>query len=53
MYAVLKPIFLGDLIHLSASVNRAWGTSMEIGVKVMKSDDRSISPEYVSHCESI
>jgi acyl-CoA hydrolase len=47
----LKPIFLGDLIHLSASVNRAWGSSMEIGVRVMKSDGQSALPEYVSHCE--
>jgi acyl-CoA hydrolase len=45
----LKPIFLGDLIHISASVNRAWGTSMEIGVRVMKSDDQSITPVYVGH----
>ncbi|UZJ54816.1 hypothetical protein CBS101457_004136 [Exobasidium rhododendri] len=45
----LKPIHLGDLIHLSASVNRAWGTSMEIGVKVMKSDEHSLTQEYVSH----
>lgn len=51
-HSVLKPIFLGDLIHLSASVNRAWSTSMEIGVKVMKSDERSAKSEYVSHCQS-
>lgn len=45
----LKPIFLGDLIHLSASVNRTWGSSMEIGVKVSKSDAESKIPIYVSH----
>jgi acyl-CoA hydrolase len=45
----LAPIYLGDLIHISASVNRAWGTSMEIGVRVMKSDERSTTPEYVGH----
>lgn len=45
----LKPIFLGDLIHLSASVNRTWGSSMEIGVKVSKSDAESTKPVYVSH----
>ena len=26
---------------------------MEIGVKVMKSDERSAKSEYVSHCQSL
>lgn len=51
---VLKPIFLGDLVHVSASVNRAWGSSMEVGVRIVKetAENGANSPalEYVSHC---
>ncbi|CAO1626095.1 unnamed protein product [Parajaminaea phylloscopi] len=46
----LSPIHLGDLIHLSASVNRSFTSSMEIGVRVTKEDP--IQPgelTYVSH----
>ncbi|SJX62539.1 related to Cytoplasmic acetyl-CoA hydrolase 1 [Sporisorium reilianum f. sp. reilianum] len=46
---LLAPIYLGDLVHLSASVNRAWGSSLEVGVRVVKEDPRSGSREYVSH----
>lgn len=31
-----KPVFVGDLLTLSASVNAAWRTSMEVGVRVEK-----------------
>ncbi|MGH3993762.1 MAG: acyl-CoA thioesterase, partial [Pseudonocardiaceae bacterium] len=31
-----SPIFVGDLVTLSASVNAAWRTSMEVGVRVEK-----------------
>jgi acyl-CoA hydrolase len=31
-----SPIFVGELVTLSASVNAAWHTSMEIGVRVEK-----------------
>lgn len=53
---VLKPIYLGDLIHVSASVNRAWGSSMEVGVRIVKESLDQDEPsgtsksEYVSHC---
>ena len=30
------PIYVGDLVPLSASVNGAWRTSMEVGVRVEK-----------------
>ena len=31
-----EPVFVGDLVTLSASVNAAWRTSMEVGVRVEK-----------------
>ncbi|MCO5583329.1 hypothetical protein L7F22_037239 [Adiantum nelumboides] len=49
---LLKPIYLGDLIHVSASVNRAWGSSMEVGVRIMKESitgQGDSKLEYVSH----
>ncbi|KDN47315.1 Thioesterase/thiol ester dehydrase-isomerase [Tilletiaria anomala UBC 951] len=46
----LKPIYLGELIHLSAAVNRAWGSSMEVGVKLTKEEpERNGKMTYVSH----
>ncbi|MGI8593240.1 MAG: acyl-CoA thioesterase, partial [Solirubrobacteraceae bacterium] len=30
----VHPVHVGDLLHLSASVNAAWRTSMEVGVRV-------------------
>lgn len=30
----LHPVFIGDLVTLRASVNAAWTTSMEVGVRV-------------------
>ncbi|GAA5830251.1 hypothetical protein JCM5353_005364 [Sporobolomyces roseus] len=32
----LQEIRVGDVIHISSAVNRAWGSSMEIGVRVMR-----------------
>lgn len=46
---LLAPIYFGDLVHLSASVNRAWGSSLEVGVRVVKEDPRTGAREYVSH----
>jgi acyl-CoA hydrolase len=34
-FVFLRPVHIGDLIILKASVNRVFRTSMEIGVKVM------------------
>jgi acyl-CoA hydrolase len=33
-----KPIKLGNIVTLQASINAAWRTSMEVGVKVMVED---------------
>ena len=34
----LHPVHIGQLVSLRSSVNRAFGTSMEVGVKVMAED---------------
>ncbi|BGP07875.1 hypothetical protein JCM10049v2_003719 [Rhodotorula toruloides] len=47
----LEEIRVGDVISLSSAVNRAWGSSMEIGVRVMRqSRTDPLGPEtYCSH----
>ncbi|GAA5915639.1 acyl-CoA thioesterase [Sporobolomyces salmoneus] len=47
----LHEIRVGDVIHISSAVNRAWGSSMEIGVRVMKENQSDpLSPEiYCCH----
>ncbi|CAO1628615.1 unnamed protein product [Sympodiomycopsis kandeliae] len=46
----LSPIHLGDLIHLSAAVNRSFTSSMEVGVRIMKEDPTDSGKTfYVSH----
>ncbi len=37
----LVPIFVGDLVTLSSTVNAAWRTSMEVGVRVDAEDPRT------------
>jgi acyl-CoA hydrolase len=39
--AFLVPLFVGDLVTLKATVNAAWHTSMEIGVRVEAENPRS------------
>jgi len=39
--AFLYPIRVGDLVTLSATVNAAWRTSMEVGVRVDAEDPRT------------
>jgi acyl-CoA hydrolase len=39
--AFLTPVHVGELITLSASVNAAWRTSMEIGVRVEAENPRT------------
>ncbi|MBV9714386.1 MAG: acyl-CoA thioesterase [Solirubrobacterales bacterium] len=39
--AFLYPIRLGDLVTLSAAVNAAWRTSMEVGVRVEAENPRT------------
>jgi acyl-CoA hydrolase len=37
----LVPIYIGDLVTLSATVNAAWSTSMEVGVRVDAENPRT------------
>jgi acyl-CoA hydrolase len=37
----LHPVHVGDLVTLHASVNAAWHTSMEVGVRVLSEDPRT------------
>jgi acyl-CoA hydrolase len=39
--AFLVPLFVGDLVTLKATVNAAWRTSMEVGVRVEAENPRS------------
>jgi acyl-CoA hydrolase len=44
----IHPIKLGHIITLLAQVNKAWGSSMEVGVKVFSED--AITGEQVHTC---
>jgi acyl-CoA hydrolase len=39
--AFLYPIYVGELVTLSATVNAAWRTSMEVGVRVEAENPRT------------
>src|SRR5438270_11132319 len=39
--AFLYPIYVGELVTLSATVNAAWRTSMEVGVRVDAENPRT------------
>src|ERR1700710_1611590 len=45
---LVAPVHVGDLLILKASVNRAFRTSMEIGVKAMVEDVREQRFKHVS-----
>ncbi|KAK4703425.1 hypothetical protein P7C70_g2790, partial [Phenoliferia sp. Uapishka_3] len=45
----LQEIKASDVIHLSVAVNRAWGSSMEIGVRVMRETAASRAQVYCCH----
>ncbi|KPV75421.1 uncharacterized protein RHOBADRAFT_53399 [Rhodotorula graminis WP1] len=47
----LEEVRVGDVISISSSVNRAWGSSMEIGVRVMRQSrsDPLKSETYTCH----
>ncbi|EGG12066.1 uncharacterized protein MELLADRAFT_89281 [Melampsora larici-populina 98AG31] len=45
----LCPVFVGDVLHLSVSVNRSWGSSMETGIKIIKEDFRNGNQTYACH----
>ena len=44
----VAPVHVGDLLILKASVNRAFRTSMEVGVKAMVEDVREQKLRHVS-----
>src|SRR5580658_3564137 len=44
----IRPVHLGDLLTLKSSVNRAFSTSMEIGVKVWAENTRTGSIVHVA-----
>lgn len=44
----IRPVHLGDLLTLKSSVNRAFTTSMEVGVKVWAEDTRTASVSHVA-----
>jgi acyl-CoA hydrolase len=44
----IRPVHLGDLVTLKSSVNRAFSTSMEVGVKVWAENTRTASISHVA-----
>jgi acyl-CoA hydrolase len=44
----LRPVFVGNLVTFRASVNAAWHTSMEVGVRVEAEDVRSRQVTHTS-----
>jgi acyl-CoA hydrolase len=44
----LQPVHVGDLLTLHASVNAAWRTSMEVGVRVEAEDARTGSRRHTT-----
>ena len=44
----IRPVHLGDLLTLKSSVNRAFSTSMEVGVKVWAENTRTASISHVA-----
>jgi acyl-CoA hydrolase len=44
----IRPVRLGDLVTLKSSVNRAFTTSMEVGVKVWAENTRTASVAHVA-----
>jgi acyl-CoA hydrolase len=44
----IRPVHLGDLVTLKSSVNRAFSTSMEVGVKVWAENTRTAEVAHVA-----
>lgn len=44
----VRPVHLGDLVRLKSSVNRAFNTSMEVGVKAWAEDPRTGTIDHVA-----
>lgn len=45
----LQELRVGDVVHLSSAVNRSWGSSCEIGVRVMR-ESPDMPPGVQSYC---
>jgi acyl-CoA hydrolase len=45
----LQPIYVGEAVILKASVNRAWRSSMEIGVRVVAENLNTGERRYCCH----
>jgi acyl-CoA thioesterase 11 len=45
----LNPIFVGDVVIVKAAVNKAWRTSMEIGVRVEAEHLHTGEKRYCCH----
>ncbi|KAK0534956.1 hypothetical protein OC834_001689 [Tilletia horrida] len=45
----LSPVYVGELLHFDACVNRAFQSSMEIGVRIEKEDVSTGQRMYVAH----
>ncbi|KAI5477137.1 acyl-CoA thioesteraes 11 [Pseudohyphozyma bogoriensis] len=45
----LQEIKVSDVVHISSAVNRAWGSSMEIGVRVTRETPGSRERTYCCH----
>lgn len=43
----LTPARHGDILICKAAINKAWGTSMEIGVKVIAQDFRTLEEKHI------
>ncbi|MGA3159717.1 MAG: acyl-CoA thioesterase [Terracidiphilus sp.] len=44
----IRPVSLGDLVNLKSSINRAFSSSMEVGVKVWAEDTRTGELQHVA-----
>jgi acyl-CoA hydrolase len=43
----LNPAYHGDILVCKASINRTWRTSMEIGIKVLAEDFRTLKQRHI------
>ena len=43
----LNPAYHGDILVCKASINRTWRTSMEVGVKVLAEDFRTLAQKHI------
>ncbi|KAG8918988.1 Acyl-coenzyme A thioesterase 12 [Tulasnella sp. 417] len=48
-FILVQEVKVGDVLHVSAAVNRAWTSSMETGVRVMRENARTGRQQYCCH----